>query len=167
MQLRKTVMMLTALSALSVVMTGCPGEEEGSLDCTTDANCLEGEIWAVLDEGETLMRPGDVLIQRGTYHAWSNRSAGVCRVAFVLIDAETRRPSRLLTRKSLFKRKAAGTEGLGLSSAGRADSRLLLRDENWPVMAFVENRLAGDPTNWWVPSAGAVPCSSRTTVPSP
>ena len=50
--------------------------------------CLEGEIWAVLDEGETLMRPGDVLIQRGTYHAWSNRSGRLCRVAFVLIDAE-------------------------------------------------------------------------------
>jgi hypothetical protein len=49
---------------------------------------LEGEIWALLDEGETLMRPGDVLIQRGTNHAWSNRSARICRVAFVLIDAE-------------------------------------------------------------------------------
>jgi hypothetical protein len=44
MQLRKTMMMLTALSALSVVMTGCPGEEEGSLKCTMDADCIEGEI---------------------------------------------------------------------------------------------------------------------------
>lgn len=49
---------------------------------------LEGEIWALLDEGETLMQPGDVLIQRGTNHAWSNRSDLICRVAFVLIDAE-------------------------------------------------------------------------------
>ncbi|WP_407123272.1 cupin domain-containing protein [Bradyrhizobium sp. STM 3561] len=47
---------------------------------------LEGEIWAMLDEGETLMRAGDVLIQRGTNHAWSNRSDQVSRVAFVLID---------------------------------------------------------------------------------
>jgi hypothetical protein len=52
------------------------------------AICLEGEVWAVLDEGETLMRPGDVLIQRGTYHAWSNRSDRICRMLFVLIDAE-------------------------------------------------------------------------------
>jgi hypothetical protein len=44
MQLRKTVMMLTALSALSVVMTGCPGEEEGALTCSLDADCIEGEI---------------------------------------------------------------------------------------------------------------------------
>ena len=57
-------------------------------DTVDYAICLEGEIWAVLDEGETLMRPGDVLIQRGTYHAWSNRSSRVCRMAFVLIDAE-------------------------------------------------------------------------------
>jgi hypothetical protein len=51
---------------------------------------LEGEIWAMLDEGEVLMRPGDVLIQRGTNHAWSNRSDRICRIAFVLIDAERR-----------------------------------------------------------------------------
>jgi hypothetical protein len=44
MQLRKTMMMLTALSALSVVMTGCPSDEEGSLTCATDADCIEGEI---------------------------------------------------------------------------------------------------------------------------
>ena len=52
------------------------------------AVCLEGEIWAVLDEDETLMRAGDVLVQRGTYHAWSNRSDNPARMLFVLIDAE-------------------------------------------------------------------------------
>jgi hypothetical protein len=57
---------------------------------TTDtidyAIVLEGEIWAVMDEGETLMRAGDVLIQRGTNHAWANRSNATARIAFVLID---------------------------------------------------------------------------------
>jgi hypothetical protein len=57
-------------------------------DTVDYAVCLEGEIWAVLDEHETLMRPGDVLIQRGTHHAWSNRSDRMCRMLFVLIDAE-------------------------------------------------------------------------------
>lgn len=47
---------------------------------------LEGEIYAVMDEGETLMRAGDVLIQRGTNHAWANRSQKTARIAFVLID---------------------------------------------------------------------------------
>ena len=48
---------------------------------------LTGEIWAMMVEGEALMKPGDVLIQRGTSHAWSNRTDAPCRVAFILIDA--------------------------------------------------------------------------------
>lgn len=48
---------------------------------------LAGEIWAVMDVGETKLVAGDVLIQRGTNHAWSNRSDSPCIVAFVLIDA--------------------------------------------------------------------------------
>lgn len=47
---------------------------------------LEGEIWAMMDDGEVLMKAGDVLIQRATNHSWSNRSDKVCRVAFVLLD---------------------------------------------------------------------------------
>jgi len=49
---------------------------------------LEGEIWAVMDEGETLMKAGDVLIQRGTNHAWANRSQKTARICFVLIDGK-------------------------------------------------------------------------------
>ena len=49
---------------------------------------LSGEIWAIMDEGETKMVAGDVLIQRGTNHAWANRSGAPCVVAFVLIDAK-------------------------------------------------------------------------------
>jgi len=48
---------------------------------------LSGEIYAIMDEGETLMKTGDILIQRGTAHAWSNRSGAPCRVAFVLVEA--------------------------------------------------------------------------------
>jgi mannose-6-phosphate isomerase-like protein (cupin superfamily) len=48
---------------------------------------LSGEIWAVMDVGETLVRAGDCLVQRGTNHAWSNRSEQPCLVAFILVDA--------------------------------------------------------------------------------
>jgi hypothetical protein len=47
---------------------------------------LEGEVWSVMDQGETLLRAGDVLIQRGTNHSWANRSSRTARIAFVLID---------------------------------------------------------------------------------
>ena len=58
-------------------------------DTVDYAICLEGEIWSVMDEGETLMRAGDVLIQRGTNHAWANRSQKTARIAFVLIDGKS------------------------------------------------------------------------------
>jgi len=49
---------------------------------------LSGEIYALMDEGEVLLRAGDVLVQRGTNHAWSNRTDAPAYLAFVLIDAE-------------------------------------------------------------------------------
>jgi hypothetical protein len=49
---------------------------------------LSGEIYAMMDDGEVLLKTGDVLVQRGTNHAWSNRTAAPAVVAFVLIDAE-------------------------------------------------------------------------------
>lgn len=48
---------------------------------------LTGEIYALVDDGERLMRAGDVLVQRGTNHAWSNRTNETVHIAFVLIDA--------------------------------------------------------------------------------
>ena len=34
---------------------------------------LEGEITLIIDEGETVVRAGDIVIQRGTNHGWANR----------------------------------------------------------------------------------------------
>lgn len=47
---------------------------------------LSGEIYLVVDKGETLLMPGDIVVQCGTNHAWSNRSDKPCRMAFILID---------------------------------------------------------------------------------
>jgi mannose-6-phosphate isomerase-like protein (cupin superfamily) len=49
---------------------------------------LEGEIDMLLDDSEVRLKAGDVLVQQGTNHAWVNRSGKVCRMAFILIDAE-------------------------------------------------------------------------------
>ena len=49
---------------------------------------IDGEIWAVMDKGEVCMKCGDVLIQRGTNHGWSNRADKPALVAFVLVGAE-------------------------------------------------------------------------------
>ena len=57
-------------------------------DTVDYAIVLSGEIVAMMDEGETTLKTGDVLIQRGTNHAWSNRTNETTYIAFILIDAE-------------------------------------------------------------------------------
>jgi len=47
---------------------------------------LEGEITLLLDEQDVVLRAGDVVIQRGTNHAWSNRSGKPVRMLYILID---------------------------------------------------------------------------------
>jgi mannose-6-phosphate isomerase-like protein (cupin superfamily) len=49
---------------------------------------ISGEIDMLLDDSEVHLEAGDLLVQRGTNHAWVNRGRESCRVAFVLIDAE-------------------------------------------------------------------------------
>jgi hypothetical protein len=48
---------------------------------------IEGELVLLLDDSEVTLRPGDVVVQRGTDHAWENRSDRVARAAFFHIDA--------------------------------------------------------------------------------
>jgi hypothetical protein len=80
---------LAAVGAADAVDHGKPRHpgfhKTNSVDCVV---VLEGEIWAMMDVGETLLKTGDVLVQRGTNHSWSNRSDQVCRFAVVAIDAD-------------------------------------------------------------------------------
>lgn len=48
---------------------------------------ISGEIYCLLDEGEVLLKAGDLLVQRGTNHAWANRSSEKCKIAGVMIGA--------------------------------------------------------------------------------
>ena len=48
---------------------------------------LDGEVDLELDEGEVHLRPGDVIVQRATRHAWRNRGTAPCTIAFVLISS--------------------------------------------------------------------------------
>jgi uncharacterized cupin superfamily protein len=49
---------------------------------------IEGEIEMDMDDSTVKLKAGDVMVQRGTNHAWANRSGRRARVAFVLIDAK-------------------------------------------------------------------------------
>ena len=48
---------------------------------------LEGEITLMLDTEEVQVKAGDTVVQRGTNHAWSNRSGKPCVIAFSSHDA--------------------------------------------------------------------------------
>jgi hypothetical protein len=49
---------------------------------------IDGEIVLILDDSEVELHKGDVVVQRGTDHAWENRSEQMARIAFFHIDAE-------------------------------------------------------------------------------
>ncbi|HEX4325596.1 MAG TPA: cupin domain-containing protein [Burkholderiales bacterium] len=67
-----------------------PGEHPGMhrTETVDYAIVMEGELTAILEGEETVMRAGDVLVQRGTNHAWANRSGKFARICFVLIDGK-------------------------------------------------------------------------------
>lgn len=48
---------------------------------------LDGEIDMLMDDTEVHMKPGDVLVQQATNHAWVNNGTKPCRIAFILINA--------------------------------------------------------------------------------
>lgn len=54
---------------------------------------LSGEAYLLLDDSEVLLRKGDVVVQTGTNHAWSNRTDNPFRIAFFMVDA--RYPDRI------------------------------------------------------------------------
>ena len=56
-------------------------------DTVDYAVVLQGSITMLLDDEDVELSAGDVVIQNGTSHAWSNRGQAPCLIAFVLIDA--------------------------------------------------------------------------------
>ncbi len=49
---------------------------------------IEGEIEMDMDDSTVTLKAGDIMIQRGTNHAWANRSQKTARLAFVLMDGK-------------------------------------------------------------------------------
>jgi mannose-6-phosphate isomerase-like protein (cupin superfamily) len=66
---------------------------------------LKGEIHAVMESGETLLRAGDILVQRGTNHSWSVRGTEPCVIAAVLVNAKPIGKAKKKARKSAPKAK--------------------------------------------------------------
>jgi len=49
---------------------------------------IEGEVVLILDDSEVTLKKSDMVVQRGTIHAWENRTDKLARMAFFHISAE-------------------------------------------------------------------------------
>ncbi|GAB3091196.1 cupin domain-containing protein [Pseudomaricurvus hydrocarbonicus] len=72
--------------AASTVKTDSPHPLMHRTESVDYGVVIEGEITLVLDKEEVLLKPGSVVVQRGTNHAWANRTDKTGRMMFVLID---------------------------------------------------------------------------------
>ena len=57
--------------------------------------CVCGEIEMRLDRSAVVLRPGDILVQRGTNHSWANAGKTPARLVYVLLDGEPKREGSL------------------------------------------------------------------------
>ena len=65
--------------------------KHGSMHKTKSVDYLvviSGEMSMVMEDGEVLLKTGDCIVQRGTNHAWVNKSGKPCVLAAVLVDAQ-------------------------------------------------------------------------------
>lgn len=50
---------------------------------------LSGQLYLMMEDTETLLNPGDIVIQCATNHAWSNRTEATCLQLAILLSAKT------------------------------------------------------------------------------
>jgi mannose-6-phosphate isomerase-like protein (cupin superfamily) len=75
-------------AAASTVKAGSPHPLMHRTESIDYGVVIEGEMTLVLDDSEVPLKPGSVVVQRGTNHAWANRSGKPCRMLFVLIGGQ-------------------------------------------------------------------------------
>jgi hypothetical protein len=101
----------------SIGASGAPdhGSADAMMHCTATVDyiiVLKGEIYAIMDKGEKLLKQGDVLIQRGTNHSWSVRTKEPCVIAAILVGAKpVGRLARQARRKPPARRRRSPKAG--------------------------------------------------------
>jgi tRNA (mo5U34)-methyltransferase len=76
------------------------------------------------------------------------------RYPLLALDIVAAKVTRLLVLQTLTM---PGREvDTGVAQDRSIDDRAFMLEPDWPKMAFIEHRFAGDPTNWWIPNHPAV-----------
>lgn len=82
------------------------------------------------------------------------------RHPLLALDIAAQRSRRLLVLQTLTLPEEVARRGEPPDDV-QFEDRKRLAEPSWPKAAFIEHRFAGDPTNWWVPSRGAVEALAR------
>jgi tRNA (mo5U34)-methyltransferase len=137
------------------------------LGIDVDDHYLRQARWAT----EQFDLAGRVTFERGQVYDLARRKETFDLVLFLGVLYHLRHPllaldllaekaERLLVLQTLTM---PGDENLRTPQDLPFDRRDVLLDAGWPKMAFIENRLAGDPTNWWAPTDACVEAMLRTS----
>lgn len=71
------------------------------------------------------------------------------RYPLLALDILSQKTTNMMVFQSL---SLPGNEVMEIPEDIDFHHREILKQQAWPSMAFIENKLAGDPTNWWVPN---------------
>lgn len=106
----------------------------------------QGDVYALAQLDETF----DLVLFLGVFYHLRHPLLGLDLAASVCHD------------RLLFQSLMTGEpDGHCATADPGFEARDALRQDSWPSMAFVEDELAGDPTNWWVPNPPAAEAMLR------
>lgn len=71
------------------------------------------------------------------------------RYPMLALDILTQKTKKMMVFQTL---SLPGKEEIEVPDDVEFHKREIMKTESWPAMAFIEHKLAGDPTNWWAPN---------------
>jgi tRNA (mo5U34)-methyltransferase len=98
-----------------------------------------------------LRRSFDLVIFMGVFYH--------LRYPMLALDIVTQKVKNLLVFQTL---SMPGEDVLDIEPNIKMTQRNKMLKKGWPLMAFIENKLADDPTNWWAPNHSAILAMLRT-----
>ena len=132
-----------------------------------DERYLEQARWAVRQYD----LEGSVTVEKRQVYDLAHREETYDLVLFLGVFYHLRYPLLALDLVAQRTRRLLAFQSLSMPDRDEAppghdravDDREALRAPGWPRMAFIEDRFAGDPTNWWVPNATAIEAMLRSS----
>lgn len=133
----------------------------------SDPHYLDQAVWAASEFGLS----DRVSFRRGQIYDLARSNETYDLVLFMGVFYHLRYPllgldivSRKVRRQLVFQTLSLPDDRIGEVDPDLAfEDRARMLEPGWPSMAFIEHRLAGDPTNWWTPNRSAIEAMLRSS----